>query len=79
MNTGNYCRGADGIFIVYDVTNRDSFINIKQWLEYVDQRVSSSVKKLLVGNKCDMEFKRVVEYEEAKELADSLGEIKAVS
>ncbi len=59
--------------MVYDVTDKASFNNVKQWLGEIDRYACSSVNKLLVGNKCDLENKRAVEYEEAKEFADSLG------
>ncbi|KAL4931417.1 uncharacterized protein BDV17DRAFT_15985 [Aspergillus undulatus] len=69
----SYYRGAHGICVVYDVTNMDSFHNVKQWLQEIDRYATEGVNKLLVGNKSDMEDKKVVEYTVAKEFADSLG------
>ncbi|ODH49631.1 GTP-binding protein ypt1 [Paracoccidioides brasiliensis] len=71
--TSSYYRGAHGICIVYDVTDMDSFNNVKQWLQEIDRYATEGVNKLLVGNKSDMEDKKVVEYTVAKEFADSLG------
>jgi len=71
--TSSYYRGAHGIIIVYDVTDRDSFQNVKHWLQEIDKYANEGVLKLLVGNKCDLTSKKVVSYDEAKELADSLG------
>eukprot|EP00455_Lapot_gusevi_P057721 TRINITY_DN990_c0_g1_i2.p1 TRINITY_DN990_c0_g1~~TRINITY_DN990_c0_g1_i2.p1 ORF type:complete len:228 (+),score=71.07 TRINITY_DN990_c0_g1_i2:66-686(+) len=71
--TSSYYRGAHGIIIVYDVTDQDSFDNVKQWLHEIDRYASESVQKLLVGNKCDLVTKKVVEFESAKQFADSLG------
>jgi len=51
----------------------DSFNNVKQWLQEIDRYATEGVNKLLVGNKSDMEDKKVVEYTVAKEFADSLG------
>merc|ERR1711967_126908 len=59
--------------IVYDVTDRESFNNVKHWIQEIDKYAADGVKKLLVGNKCDLQSKKVVSYDEAKELADSLG------
>jgi small GTP-binding protein len=70
--TSSYYRGAHGIIVVYDVTDQDSFNNVKQWLNEIDRYASENVQKLLVGNKCDMVSKKVVEYETAKQFADSL-------
>ncbi|KAF3479560.1 uncharacterized protein GIQ15_06536 [Arthroderma uncinatum] len=71
--TSSYYRGAHGICVVYDVTDMDSFNNVKQWLQEIDRYATQGVNKLLVGNKSDMEDKKVVEYTVAKEFADSLG------
>ncbi|EMS50201.1 Ras-related protein RABD1 [Triticum urartu] len=64
--TSSYYRGAHGIIIVYDVTDRESFNNVKQWLSEIDRYASDSVCKLLVGNKCDLVDSKVVDTEEAK-------------
>lgn len=70
--TSSYYRGAHGIIIVYDVTDKESFKNVKHWIQEIDKYAADGVKKLLVGNKCDLQSKKVVSYDEAKELADSL-------
>uniref|UniRef100_A0A452XJL2 GTP-binding protein n=1 Tax=Aegilops tauschii subsp. strangulata TaxID=200361 RepID=A0A452XJL2_AEGTS len=62
--TSSYYRGAHGIIIVYDVTDRESFNNVKQWLSEIDRYASDSVCKLLVGNKCDLVDSKVVDTEE---------------
>lgn len=71
--TSSYYRGAHGIIVVYDVTDQESFVNVKQWLQEIDRYASETVNKLLVGNKCDQNPKKVVDYTTAKEYADSLG------
>lgn len=55
-----------GLQIVYDVTDQDSFNNVKQWLNEIDRYASENVNKLLVGNKSDLIDKRVVSYETTK-------------
>ncbi|CAI5992856.1 unnamed protein product [Closterium sp. NIES-64] len=71
--TSSYYRGAHGIIVVYDVTDQESFNNVKQWLNEIDRYASENVNKLLVGNKCDLTNKRVVDYQTAKAFADEIG------
>lgn len=52
--------------VVYDVTDQESFNNVKQWLNEIDRYASENVNKLLVGNKCDLTANKVVSYETAK-------------
>jgi len=70
--TSSYYRGAHGIIIVYDITDKESFDNVRQWLFEIDRYASESVCKLLVGNKSDLKNKRSVEFETAKGFADEL-------
>jgi len=70
--TSSYYRGAHGIIVVYDVTDQDTFGNVKQWLQEIDRYACEGVNKLLVGNKSDLTSKKVVEYTVAKEFADGL-------
>lgn len=70
--TSSYYRGAHGIIIIYDVSNRHSFLHIKQWLLEIDRHASENVNRLLVGNKIDKKA-RQVSTEEAQAFADELG------
>lgn len=71
--TSSYYRGAHGIIVVYDITDQESFNNVKQWLQEIDRYACENVNKLLVGNKCDLTAKRAVETQAAKEYAEQLG------
>eukprot|EP00250_Pteridium_aquilinum_P004010 c14263_g1_i2 orf=189-797(+) len=71
--TSSYYRGAHGIIIVYDVTDQESFNNVKQWLNEIDRYASENVNKLLVGNKSDLTAKKVVDTQTAKAFADEIG------
>lgn len=70
--TSSYYRGAHGIIVVYDVTDQESFNNVKQWLNEIERYASQDVQKLLVGNKCDLVNKKAVTYEQAKAFAEKL-------
>jgi len=70
--TAAYYRGAHGIVVVYDVTDSESFENVKMWLKEIERYAADYVEKLLIGNKSDLVGKKVVEYSIAQELADSL-------
>ncbi|CAF5156843.1 unnamed protein product, partial [Rotaria magnacalcarata] len=48
-----YYRGADGVIIVYDVTNGESFANLKDWITEMERHCDKTVPKILVGNKDD--------------------------
>lgn len=71
--TSSYYRGAHGIIVVYDVTDQESYENVRNWLQEIERYANENVNKLLVGNKCDLTSKKVVDYSTAKELADHLG------
>ncbi|KAL9932165.1 hypothetical protein V8E36_008937 [Tilletia maclaganii] len=71
--TSSYYRGAQGVIIVYDVTMRDTFDALTNWFNELDTfSTSPDVIKIVVGNKTDKEFQRVVTTEEGKEFADRM-------
>ncbi len=70
--TSAYYRGADAIVMVYDVTNRDSFKHVNDWLLEVTRYSSEDTCKLLVGNKSDMKGARLVSTAEGEKFAADL-------
>src|SRR5690606_36534776 len=66
--TKAYYRGAMGIVLMFDVTDKISFKYISHWANLVSSESTSTIKKVLVGNKIDMRD-RVISYEEGKSLA----------
>mmetsp|Transcript_11123 Transcript_11123/g.27329 ORF Transcript_11123/g.27329 Transcript_11123/m.27329 type:complete len:218 (+) Transcript_11123:19-672(+) len=68
--TTAYYRGAMGILLVYDVTDENSFQNIRNWIRNIDQHAAEGVEKLLIGNKCDMKDQRMIEKERGTILAN---------
>lgn len=71
--TTSYFRGAQGILLVYDVTDRRSFESIRNWISQIQQHADVHVNKILVGNKCDMTDEKVVSTEEGQKLAKEFG------
>ena len=63
-----YYRGVNIIFLVYDVTNLNSFKNIKKWMKDIEDFKKEKVYIVLVGNKCDS-LDRVIAEEEGIKLA----------
>jgi len=59
----------DGIIIVYDITNIETFNNVLNWIKQIDHYVSETIPKVLVGNKSDMITERNVTKEEGIQLA----------
>ena len=57
--TKTYYKGANGIILTYDVTDENSFKNIRTWVKQIEQNAQSTVCKVLVGNKCDREDRKV--------------------
>jgi len=71
LTTTAYYR-VDGIIVVYDVTNQETFADVPKWLQEIDRCTDENVHKVLVGNKCDMVNERKVTTKEAQEFADQL-------
>ena len=67
-----YAEGANAAFIVYDVTNLASFERVTDWRDNL-REFAGDIPFILVGNKIDLENKRVVDFETGKKLANSLG------
>ena len=68
--TYSYYRGANAIIIVFDITDKKSFLSITEWLKQIEKHAKENVFKFLVGNKSDLAEERKVTFEEAKEYAD---------
>jgi Ras-related protein Rab-1A len=69
----SYYRGAHGILLLYDVTDKDSFKNLSNWLIEIEKNSSKNVIKVLIGNKTDLEDKRVISQNQGKDFADTYG------
>ena len=67
--TETYYKGTHGIILMYDITDQNSFKNIRNWMKQIEAKADKSIKKVLVGNNCDKPD-RVVTEEEGKKLAE---------
>ncbi|CAK8579739.1 unnamed protein product [Lathyrus sativus] len=71
--TSSYYRGAMGALLVYDITRRSSFENVRAWLVELREFGGEDMVIILVGNKSDLEESRQVEEKEGKEFAEKEG------
>ena len=71
--TTSYYKGAHAIIVVFDITDRDSFDHVRNWMADIDKFGKEGVLRILVGNKCDLAHNRQVTMEEAKEIANKYG------
>jgi len=69
--TSSFYRGAHIIIVVYDVSNRESYESVENWLKGIDTFSQGNLSKLVVGNKCELQHQ--VTLEEAKAGLADLG------
>ena len=65
-----FFRNSDGIIFLYNITNKESFVNIKNWIRNVEDS-KENIKKIIVGNNMDLENKREVSKERLKNFCDN--------
>jgi Ras-related protein Rab-1A len=70
--TTSYYRGSHAIMIVFDVTNRDSFRSVPNWLAELRSYTSDNVQVMIVANKTDMDSSRMVSVSEIEALCARL-------
>ncbi len=69
----NYLKAANGVILVFDVTNPDTFDALEGWLHDLKENNKFDVKKVLIGNKIDLEDKRKISKEQAEKFAEEIG------
>ncbi len=62
-----------GIMLLYDCTSEESFSNVRNWVRQIELHANPYVQKILVGNKCDLEDKKVISTEQGQKLATDYG------
>ena len=70
----NYMKKANGVVLVYDITNEKSFHGINNWIKEISGDSENTKPMILIGNKADMEEKRAVSKKDGEELAKKYGE-----
>ena len=71
--TQGFFRNAQGVMIVYDVTNTESFDNLKYWISSIQKNIESnkiSIPVILLGNKIDVGDEREIKNEDAEKFAE---------
>ncbi|KAJ5067264.1 ras and ef-hand domain-containing protein [Anaeramoeba ignava] len=70
--TSSYYRDADGVMVVYDITNRPSYDQIQYWIKDITSNGPPNIAKMIFANKNDLDTDRKVEKSEGEKLASSL-------
>ena len=68
--TKSIYRNANGVLFIYDITNKESFNNIKNWIKDLDNIKSDDIKSIIIGNKIDLEDKRIINKSDLENLAN---------
>ncbi len=66
----NLIRDADGVMLMYDITNRESFNSIIDWIKNIEERKGENFPTIILGNKVDNEDIRKVSKEEGEKVAE---------
>ena len=61
--THAFYKQANGVVVAFDVSNRESFDNVKKWMESIFEHADQNICKVMVGNKIDIEDRRVTKKE----------------
>ena len=70
--TQNYFRNAQGVLLTFDVTNTESFDNLKDWINSIKKNMEGNnvfIPLIIIGNKIDMEDSREIQKEDAQKFA----------
>ena len=64
-----YLNGSKGAFVVYDITNRNSFDNVDYWIKNLKDSSGENSHVVIIGNKCDLKNQRKISKEQGEEKA----------
>jgi len=68
----NYLKGTDGVIFVFDLTKKETFQLIADWMQFMKEHNKMNIGKILFGNKNDLISEREISYDEGKNLANEL-------
>lgn len=68
--TRNFFKNADGIIVVYDITDKRTFDMVQSWIQSVEENSKIKKQMILIGNKCDLVETREVSTADGKNLAN---------
>ncbi len=68
----NYLKGTDGVIFVFDLTKKETFQLISDWMQFMKEHNKKNIGKILFGNKNDLISEREISYDEGKNLANEL-------
>ena len=67
--TKSYFQSSQGLVLVYDITDRESFEKLNFWVDNIKNNAPENAKFILVGNKCDLANERKVTIEDGENKA----------
>ena len=67
----NYIKKANGILLVYDISDKNTFLNIENWMTNIKEESSDKIPIILIGNKCDLDEQRKIQKEEGEQFANN--------
>ncbi|KAJ5070769.1 gtp-binding protein yptm2 [Anaeramoeba ignava] len=71
--TRSYYRGTSGVILFYDVTDQQSFNDLKDWIKEIQDKADDNVNIMLIGTKSDLVSQKVIDTETGKNFAEQLG------
>jgi Ras-related protein Rab-1A len=72
--TNQYYKGADGIVLIFDITDQNTFDKIQDWMNQINSNTQTNeIGLVLIGNKKDLENNRTVTYKDGEALGKELG------
>ena len=70
-----YYRDSQGAVLVYDITDRNSFTRVQNWVKELRKMLGKDIVLAIAGNKIDLEKSRSVSIEEAEAYAKDVGAV----